>query len=187
MSVRLSLGLVSLAALAAAAAPSVRPPPPDALRSSYQLRLTSAWPAPSGETEACNNRATEVLEGTLHRVSGTRYEGRFHRSTAIGFCGAHGAATADAACAARLEGSGEVIVTGDVAPAGTAAATMTLLWRPDAARTAAAVRGTCAGRFQGALKAMYLTVSQRVDFTVPVETGAHSLALEDYGWTLDIE
>jgi hypothetical protein len=157
--------------------------PPAALRSSYRLHLTSAWPVPAGETEACNNRASETLDGSLRRVAPNRYEGRFTRQTRLGFCGTHG--TAVERCGAVLRGKGEVGMVGEVSWGPDGRPTMSLVWQPVPGTTRIGVEGSCAPRFTAALERMYRNAVHSVDFTMPAE-GVQRLALEDYGRTLEI-
>jgi hypothetical protein len=159
------------------------PAPPVVLRPAYQVKLTSAWPAPRGETDACNNRASETLAGPLRRVSATRYEGRFTRETRLGFCGTHGSAVES--CGAVLRGEGEVGVVGEVGYGGDGRPTMSLVWQPLPGGTRIRVEGSCPPRFTEALEAMYRNAVHSVDFPLP-EEGYTALALEDYGRTLEM-
>ena len=169
----------TLAPRVAGAAP-VRPV---ALRSAYHIVLESAWPAPAGETDACNNRASETLAGTLRRVGPDRYEGRFSRRTRLGFCGSHGAAVQP--CGAVLHGAGDVLAEGRVVEGSQGTPTISLVWQPVAATTRITVDGSCAPRFTRALEGMYRTAIHSVDFAIPA-AGRHQVVLEDYGRTLDI-
>jgi hypothetical protein len=153
------------------------------LRPSYQLRLDSAWPSPAGETDACNNRASESLEGSLRQVGATRYEGRFTRETRLGFCGAHG--TAIERCGAVLRGEGDVGVVGRVTAGPDGRPVMTLIWQPIPGTTRVQVEGSCAPAFTRALEVMYRNAVHSVDFAVPGQ-GVQRVALEDYGRTLEI-
>jgi hypothetical protein len=190
--------LVRISALAGAAAlllsggvaaqsPDVRGTPATALgavplRSVYAVRLESAWPAPAGETDACNNRATETLVGTLRRVAPDRYEGRLERRTLLGFCGTHGAAVQP--CGAVLRGEGEVAAEGRVVR-DRGRARMSLIWQPVPGTTRTALEGSCAPRFTAALEAMYRTAVHAVDFELP-PASPHRVVLEDYGRMLEI-
>ncbi len=171
----------------ALATPARTPGPPLApavvLRSHYELRLSSAWPAPPGESRECNNRATETLAGSLRRVAEGRYEGRFRRRTRLGFCGTHGPAVKS--CGAVLHGEGDVGVVGEIAYSAGGRPTMTLVWQPVPGTTRVRVDGNCAVRFAGALERMYRDAVHSVDFAIPDE-GPHRIALEDYGRTLQI-
>ena len=161
-----------------------RPTPRAAtLRPSYQLRLDSAWPSPAGETDACNNRASESLEGSLRRVGTNRYEGRFTRQTRLGFCGTHG--TAVEACGAVLRGEGDVGVVGRVAAGADGRPVMTLFWQPVPGTTRIRMEGSCAPAFTQALEEMYRHAVHSVEFAVP-DQGVKRVALEDYGRTLEI-
>jgi hypothetical protein len=163
----------------------VTPTPPRAamLRPSYQLRLDSAWPSPAGETAACNNRASESLEGSLRRVGANRYEGRFTRQTRLGFCGTHG--TAVEPCGAVLRGEGDVGVVGRVTAGSDGRSVMTLVWQPIPGTTRIRIEGSCAPAFTHALGEMYRNAVHSVDFAVP-DQGLKRVALEDYGRTLEI-
>ncbi|HET8623569.1 MAG TPA: hypothetical protein VFM14_08400 [Gemmatimonadales bacterium] len=153
------------------------------LRPRYQIRLESAWPVPQGETDACNNRASDRLEGSLYRVGPNRYEGRFARETRLGFCGTHG--TAVDACSAVLRGEGYVAVVGEVSAEAGGRPTMTLVWQPVPETTRTDIEGTCAPRFTEALEAMYRNSVHSVDFPVPAREHER-IPLEDYGRTVDI-
>jgi len=164
---------------------AITPPKPSrvVLRPTYQIRLESAWPVPPGETDACNNRASETLDGSLRRVGPNRYEGRFVRQTRLGFCGTHGPAVAT--CGAVLRGEGEVGVVGEVAAGADGRPTMSLAWQPVPGTTRIRIEGSCAPRFTEALEGMYRDAVHLVDFPVP-EEGRHDIALEDYGRKLEI-
>jgi hypothetical protein len=153
-----------------------------ALRAAYHVRLESAWPAPAGETDACNNRASETLAGMLQRVGPDRYEGRFLRRTRLGFCGTHGPAVVR--CGAVLRGTGEVAAVGRIVREG-GRATMTLLWQPIPETTRVTLEGSCAPRFTSALEAMYRGGVHSVDFALPVAS-PDTVVLDDYGRTLEI-
>lgn len=153
-----------------------------ALRPAYQVRLESAWPAPPGESETCNNRASETLVGTLKRVGPDRYEGHFARRTRLGFCGTHGPAIER--CAAVLHGKGEVTAVGRIGP-GEGGPQLSLVWQPVPETTRIRVEGSCAPRFTAALEAMYRTAIHSVDFPVPQETPQRAV-LDEYGRVLEI-
>ncbi len=157
--------------------------PPVVLQHTYQLRLGSAWPVPAGETDQCNNRASETLEGSLRRVGARRYEGRFLRETRLGFCGTHGPAVET--CGAVLRGEGEVGVVGEISRRADGRPVMTLVWQPVPGTTRIRIEGSCAPRFTEALEEMYRNAVHSVDFALP-EEGRHRVALEDYGRTLEI-
>ena len=159
------------------------PRPPAVLRPSYHLRMESAWPAPDGETDACNNRASESLVGWLRRVAANRYEGRFVRETRLGFCGRHG--TAVQACGAVLRGNSEVGVVGEVTAGAAGRPAIALFWQPIPGTTRIRVEGSCPPKFTEALEAMYRGAVHSVDFPVP-DAGPRRMRLDDYGWTLDI-
>jgi hypothetical protein len=170
----------------ASRAPPDHPAPPAnrvVLRPSYQLQLESAWPAPPGETDACNNRASETLAGSLRRVGANRYEGRFTRRTRLGFCGTHGAAVQR--CGAVLRGEGQVGVVGVISAGAAGRPTMSLVWQPIPGTTRIRMDGSCAPRFIAALEGMYRDAVHSVDFSVPVEEHEKAI-LEDYGRTLEI-
>ncbi len=152
------------------------------LRPIYEVRLESAWPAPPGETDQCNNRASETLEGSLRRVAEGRYEGRFLRQTRLGFCGSHGPAVEP--CGAVLRGEGEVGVVAEVTYTN-GLPVMSLLWRPVPGTTRIRIEGSCAQHFTEALGRMYRDAAHSVDFPVP-EASRQRLTLEDYGRTIDI-
>jgi hypothetical protein len=178
-------GPVSAQALAAGLV-AARTPPPGvrvALQPSYEVQLYSHWPVPPGETDACNNRASETLKGSLRRVAGNRYEGRFTRRTRLGFCGRHG--TAVDRCGAVLRGEGQVGVVGELSYGAAGRPTMALVWQAVPGTTRIRVEGSCAPRFIEALEGMYRTAVHTVDFAIP-EAGHHRLTLEDYGRTLEI-
>jgi hypothetical protein len=161
-------------------------PPPAArvvLRPGYQVRIESAWPVPTGETDQCNNRAFETLEGSLRRVGTNRYAGRLLRRTRLGFCGTHGPAVTP--CGAVLRGEGEVGVIGEISYASDGRPIMVLLWQPVPGKTRTRTEGSCAPGFTKALEGMYRDAVHSVDFALP-EEGRHKLALEDYGRTLEI-
>jgi hypothetical protein len=164
---------------------TVRPTarPTAVLRPSYQLRLESAWPAPEGESDACNNRASETLTGWLRRVATNRYEGRFVRETRLGFCGRHGPAVQ--ACGAVLSGNGEVGVVGEVTAGAGGRPVMALFWQAIPGTTRIRIEGSCAPKFSEALEAMYRGAVHSVDFAVP-DAGSHRMSLDDYGRTLHI-
>lgn len=169
--------------LAARTLGGITPPTPRVvLRPRYRVRIESAWPTPPGETDQCNNRASETLEGSLRRVGTTRYEGRLHRQSRLGFCGTHG--TAVTSCGAVLRGEGEVGVVAEVTDIN-GAPVMSLVWRPMPGTTRVRIEGSCARRFMEALERMYRDAAHSVDFPVPGE-GGHHLTLEDYGRTIDI-
>ena len=165
------------------AAPTPPPAVRVALQPSYRLQLESDWPVPPGETEACNNRASETLRGSLRRVAGNRYQGRFMRRTRLGFCGSHAAAVGR--CGAVLQGEGEVGVVGEISYGAGGQPTMTLLWQPVPGTTRIRIEGSCAPRFINGLEAMYRSAVHSVDFVLP-EPGQNRLTLEDYGRTLQI-
>ncbi len=172
-------------ALAARTLTAIAPPPAGlvALRPRYQVQLESAWPIPPGETDRCNNRASETLEGSLRRVGASRYEGRFVRQTRLGFCGRHGPAVET--CGAVLRGEGEVGVVGEISYGAEGRPTMSLVWQPVPGTTRIRIEGSCAPRFTEALEGMYRDAVHSVDFALP-EEGRHQLSLEDYGRTLEI-
>lgn len=153
-----------------------------ALRPAYHVRLESAWPAPAGETETCNNRAFETLVGTLRRVGPDRYEGRFARRTRLGFCGTHGPAIER--CGAVLQGEGEVAAVGRIVP-DRRGPQLSLVWQPVPETTRIRVDGSCAPRFTAALGEMYRTAIHSVDFAVPSES-PQKVVLDDYGRMLEI-
>lgn len=158
-------------------------PAPGPLRRSYQMRLESAWPAPGGETDRCNNRAFETLEGLLRQVGARRYEGRFARRTQLGFCGTHGPAVEP--CGATLHGEGDVGVVAVIGYGADDRPLMSLVWQPVPGTTRVRIEGSCGPRFTDALEAMYRGAVHSVEFPLPAE-GRHQVALEDYGRSLEI-
>jgi hypothetical protein len=152
------------------------------LRAVYHLRVESNWPAPVGETDACNNRASETLVGTLTRVAPDRYEGRLARRTRLGFCGTHGVAIER--CRTVLRGSGEVVARGRVV-SGPVGRMLALVWQPVPETTRIAQDGSCMPRFTAALEAMYRTALHSVEFPLPA-TSPQRFVLEDYGRVLEI-
>jgi hypothetical protein len=166
------------------ARPLAAPAPNIPLRSVYGVRVESAWPTPPGETDACNNRASEVLVGTLHRAGNDRYDGRFVRRTRLGFCGTHAAAVDR--CGLLLLGEGEVTVEGRVSRGADGISILSLTWHPVSSTTRLLVDGNCAPRFTAALEAMYRTAVHSVEFAVPAGEGPWEIALEDYGRRIEL-
>jgi hypothetical protein len=167
--------------------PPTSPPPTAAaqvvLRPSYEVRLESAWPAPDGETDACNNRASETVEGSLKRVGPDRYEGRFVRRTRLGFCGTHGPAIE--ACSAVLLGDGELTVVGQVTAGSEGRPVMALVWQPVPGTTRIRIEGTCAPTFTEALAGMYRSAVHSLEFPIP-DGERNRMPLEEYGRTLEL-
>lgn len=177
----LGAATLAFASRSAPEAPAMRPDP--VLRAEYRVRLTSAWPVYPGESEECNNRGEEVLEGTLVRVAGRRYAGRFRRETRLGFCGTHGMRQPEP-CGLRLSGRGEVAVEAIASPDGRE---LHLRWIPARKATDVVVSGSCSAVFQAGLREMYLSAPHAVEFRLPHGAGARSETLEDYGWVVRVE
>ena len=155
------------------------------LKAEYRVRLTSAWPVYAGGSAQCNNRGSEVLEGTLAREGIGGYRGRFRRHTELGFCGAHGTAQ-PTRCGLRLSGDGPVDVVATMVA--DSAGQLRLRWQADTGQTVVSVSGSCDQEFQRALEAMYLSATHSIELPVPA-AGAGPMAriLEDYGWKVEVE
>ena len=161
---------------------------PSVLKSSYRIRLTSAWPQLRTSGGECVNGGQEVLEGILTRSAGGRYAGVFTRVTGFLFCGVH--ATAVEACQLTLTGRGEVEAVGQPYRNGedSIGQAIVLSWRPDPERSEVSIAGSCIKTFEDRLEAMYLTALHQVEFTLPwAGSGPQVEDLEDYGWIVEIE
>lgn len=158
-----------------------------ALPSAYHLRLESAWPQVSADTEDCRNGGEEIVEGMLSRTADGRYRGDLDRRTLILFCGAHGAG--GGACELVLEGDGKVAMTGVVVPdeARPSGSALRVSWLPSATH-GATVRGACSADFKRSVEEMYLSVRHGAEFAVPaVGEGKRVERLENYAWTVEVE
>jgi hypothetical protein len=161
---------------------------PLVLRSSYKIRLTSAWPQLRTSGGECVNGGQEVLEGVLTRSADGRYTGVFTRLTGFLFCGVH--ATAVEACQLSLAGSGEVEAVAQVYrhEEDSVGQGIALSWRPDPERSEVRITGSCIKTFEDRLEAMYLSALHQVEFTLPwAGSGPQVEDLEDYGWVVEID
>lgn len=208
MSRRRSLGLAGALALTAFASLSLRAqsapladahttalalgnrpirPWPATLKTTYRIRLRSAWPQLASGSEGCFNGGEETLDGTLAANTDGTYSGTFTRRTRLLFCGAHGSDSAGS-CELTLRGEGQVSVSAvvmadDSSPSGRVAR---LVWVP-APDHRASVTGACPAPFKEAVEAMYLNAHHSVELPL-IEAGAAPMTrrLEDYAWTMEI-
>ncbi len=162
-------------------APATRAGP--VLRAEYRVRLTSAWPVYPGESERCNNRGEEVLEGTLVRVADRSYAGRFRRETRLGFCGTHGVWQPEP-CGLRLSGWGVAAVEAIASADGRE---LQLHWTPVREDTEVLVSGSCSAEFQDGLREMYLTAPHAIELPLPRTADPLTETLDDYGWVARVE
>jgi hypothetical protein len=175
----LALGIPALVAVVAARAhyrPSGAAP---VLAEAYTLRLASDWPDYPGESPSCNNSGAEVLEGTVTRLDGYRYAGRFTRASRLGFCGAHSAAQ-PTACGLQLRGRDTVKVDAVAFDAGRGPE-LRVRWRGTVAG-AVVVDGTCSDRFKQALERMYREAVHEVELPIGDDVGNTAMRLGDYPW-----
>ncbi len=181
----LTFGLVGMGSLWTAelrAPPSATMP---ALEERYTLRLSSRWPAYPGESEQCNNLGREVLEGTVHRISATRYTGRFIRVSHMGFCGAHGS-TQPAVCGLTLVGRDTVEVAAQAFDAGRGPE-MRVRWQGDSIQGAVVIDGTCSRAFEAALERMYRQTRHQVEISMaPHMLDQGEVPVTDYPWNVAI-
>lgn len=160
---------------------------PSPLRPAYQLRLVSDWPQLTGGGLGCVNGGQEVLEGTLTQTGDASYAGRFKRKATIRFCGAHAGATE--MCSLILTADGTVAARGMVAVTrgDWTSPPIELRWTTPEGASEAVVTGDCAPEFNEKVKRLYLSASHAVEFTLPPAGEARrTVALDDYGWIVDV-
>jgi hypothetical protein len=181
----LALGIPALGAVMAARAhyrPSGTVP---VLAEAYSLRLASDWPDYPGESPACNNSGAEVLAGTVTRLEGRRYAGRFTRASRLGFCGAHSTAQ-PTACGLELRGRDTVEVNAVAFDAGRGPE-LRVRWRGTAAG-AVTIDGTCSDRFKRALERMYREAVQEVELPIGDDVVDNAaVRLDDYPWIAAVD
>lgn len=158
------------------------------LRPSYRMRLVSDWPQLSGGGLGCVNGGQEVLEGTLTQTAEATYAGKFQRRATIRFCGAHAGATE--MCALTLTAEGTVAASGTVAltRGDWTSPAIEFRWSTPDGASDAMVEGDCSAEFNEKVKQLYLSASHALEFTLPpAGEGRRTMALDDYGWIVDVQ
>lgn len=158
------------------------------LRPQYRMRLVSDWPQLSAGDLGCINGGQEVLEGTLTQNGDASYAGQFRRRATIRFCGAHAGATE--LCALTLTADGTVAARGTVALSrgDWTSPPIELRWTTPEGASDAVVTGDCTPEFNEKVKKLYLSASHSLEFTLPpAGEPRRTIALDDYGWIVDVQ
>lgn len=158
------------------------------LRPLYRMRLVSDWPQLTAGGLGCVNGGQEVLEGTLTQTGDASYAGQFKRKASIRFCGAHAGATE--MCALTLTSDGTVAARGTVAQTrgDWTSPGIEFRWSTPDGASSVMVEGDCTPEFNEKVKKLYLSASHSLEFTLPpAGEGRRTMALDDYGWIVDVQ
>jgi hypothetical protein len=158
------------------------------LRPNYRVRLVSDWPQLTAGALGCVNGGQEVLEGVLTQTGDASYTGRFKRKATIRFCGAHPGTTE--MCALTLTADGTVAARGTVAVTRGewTSPGIEFRWTTPEGASQAVVEGDCTPDFNDKVKRLYLSASHALEFTLPpAGESRRTMALDDYGWIVDVQ
>lgn len=158
------------------------------LRPNYRMRLVSDWPQLTAGGLGCVNGGQEVLEGTLTQTGDASYAGKFRRRATIRFCGAHAGATE--MCALTLTTDGTVAARGTVALSrgDWTSPSIEFRWTTPEGASDVMVEGDCSADFNEKVKKLYLSASHALEFTLPpAGEDRRTMALDDYGWIVDVQ